>query len=788
MPKTKNKKIVLLDVHAIVHRAYHALPDFVSGDGEPTGALYGLSSMLMRIVRELEPDHIVACYDLPEPTFRHEVYKEYKAGRQKTDDSLVEQLTRSYDIFEAFGIPVYEKEGFEADDILGTIVHESRNKKDVDIIIASGDMDTLQLVSGKRVRVFTLRKGITDTVLYDEEKVKERFGFSPDLLPDYKGLRGDPSDNIIGVKGVGEKTATILIKEFGTLENMYKALKKDEQKFLDVGIKERIITLLKEGEEEARFSKVLAQIRHDAPIEFSLPKKSWDLREHKDQVLSLFTKLTFRTLALRLKELAGEEKEEEIQSSENNKEEVEEEDVEKTGIALWLLNSNLTNPNEEDILSYANTASFAKAKEKIYKDLAKDSQLQKIYNDIELPLVSVLRRAEERGVLVDITFLKTLSKKHHATLSRLEKAIWKMAGGEFNINSPKQLGEILYDKLQIKVARIKKTEGGARSTKASELEKMKEEHPIIEKILHYRELQKLLSTYIDNIPDMLDAKKRLHTNFIQTGTTTGRFASQNPNLQNIPIRTDHGKEIRKAFIADKGHVLLAFDYSQIELRIAALLSKDKKLTAIFKEGKDVHTATASEMYNVPFEKVTKDMRRAAKVINFGIIYGMGVNALKTNLGTSREEAQKFYDTYFKTFDGLAAYIEKNKQTARRVGYTETFFGRKRYFPGLKSSLPFIRAQEERMAINAPFQGTSADMIKLAMSRINNKLEENSLLDKAHIILQIHDELIFEVEEKSVKKVIPFVKECMEGVMKECIPFVVDVSRGYNWGELQSVKA
>lgn len=782
MVKEKKKTLVLLDTHAIIHRAYHALPDFTSPQGTPTGALYGVSTMLLKLIRELEPDYIAACYDLPKPTFRHKVYKDYKAGRAKAEDDLVDQIKRSYDIFAAFEIPVYETAGFEADDIIGTLVEKTKKEKDLQVIIASGDMDTLQLVDGKRVQVFTLRKGITDTILYDEKAVKERFGFPPDLLPDYKGLRGDPSDNIVGIKGIGEKTATGLIKEFGTIENIYKALKKDRDLFIKKGFKERIVKLLEEGKEEALFSKVLAQIRYDAPVDFSLKETTWDNKFDTEKIAELFNELGFRSLLGRLNnQFQNNKKEEEIEQEE----EVSEEEVQKIALAVWVLDSSRTNPTKEDVLSFANKKSWSKAKEYVLQKL-KNEGLENIYKDIELPLMPVLTRAEERGVLIDVKHVQKISKDFHQTLSKLEKDIWNDAGEEFNINSPKQLGEILFEKLDLGGGRIKKTAGGARSTRQDVLETLVGKHPIIEKLLKYRELQKLLSTYIDNILEMVDANNRLHTHFVQTGTATGRMASQNPNMQNIPIRGEHGKTIRKMFIAETGHKLVAFDYSQIELRVAALLSGDKKLTDVLKKGFDVHSATASLLFNTDVEKVTKDMRRMAKVINFGIIYGMGVNALRQNLGTSREEAQKFYNNYFETFSGLAKYLEQVKAEAKKKGYTETLYGRRRYLPGLQSNIPYIVASEERQAVNAPIQGTNADIIKIAMVRIDNELKKGGLLGDTHLLLQIHDELIYEIKEDSITDAAKIIKKEMEGVVENEIPFIVEAYTGYNWGEMDKL--
>lgn len=779
------KRLVLLDSHAILHRAYHALPDFASAKGEPTGALYGLTTMLIKIIDELEPDYITACYDLPGPTYRHEVYKEYKAGRAKAEDDLVAQMKRSRDIFKAFNIPIYDKPGFEADDMLGTIVEKMKDNPEVDIIIASGDMDTLQLVKGKKVQVYTLKKGIKNTIIYDEKAVKERFGFGPLLLPDYKGLRGDPSDNIIGIKGIGEKTATILITTFGTIENIYKELEKSDVKFKKAGITDRIINLLKEGKEEAEFSKMLATIRLDAPIDFVLPaefKKSIDI----EKISALFNELDFRVLGNRLKNVIGieiPEKPEELAQI------ISKEELKETSIALWIINSNLTDPSIEDIKEFAKIKDFTEAKKIIFTELDKRG-LRKVYEEIESPIIPIIEKMDNKGVKIDKAFLNDLSKTYHRELSKLEKKIWEYAGVEFNVNSPKQLGEILFDKMALTAKGLKKTTGGARSTRESELEKLRDVHPIVPLLFEYRELQKLLSTYIDTIPTLVDDNSRLHAHFLQAGTTTGRMASQGPNLQNIPIKTELGRAIRKAFIAEKGCVLVALDYSQIELRIAAFLSGDEKLIEIFTKGEDVHTAVASEVFEVPFEKVDKEMRRKAKVINFGILYGMGVNALRQNLGkdTERAEAQKFYNDYFAKFSGLASYLDKVKAEAKRREYTETFFGRRRYFEGIDSKIPFIRAMAERMAINAPIQGTSADIIKIAMKRIDDYLISEKLQNDVYLILQVHDELVYEMKESVVEKVLPKIKKIMESVIDpkdiKGIPLTANGEVGKNWGEME----
>ncbi len=795
MIKKEVQKFVLLDVHAIIHRAYHALPDFATSKGEPTGALYGLSTMLIKIIDDLKPDYILACYDLPKPTYRHEAYKEYKAGRAKTDDALVAQLKRSREIFEALNIPIFAKEGFEADDMIGTlskiISEDLENAKQNEVVIASGDMDTLQLVVDDKVRVYTLKKGIKDTIIYNEKAVLERFGFEPKLLPDYKGLRGDPSDNIIGIKGIGEKTASILIQNFGTIEDIYKKLKAKGalETFKKVGITERIFKLLEEGEEEALFSKMLGTIRKDAPIEFEIPAKNWQENLDFEKIAKVWIDLEFRTLSARFKEVMGA-----VPTQSSLVDEVKDSVIEiideallkESAIALWIINSTLTSPDLNDILSFSAKKTLKEAHQSLMQEI-KDKKLDKVFDKIEKPLIPVIEKMQNRGIVVDKELLNKLSVTHHKELAILEKKIWDLAGGEFNINSPKQMGEVLFVKMGLKVKNQKKTAGGKVSTKESELEKMKDLSPIIPLILEYRELQKMLSTYIDNIPNMVAEDGRLHAKFLQTGTTTGRMSSADPNLQNIPNRTDLGREIRQAFCATPGYKLVAFDYSQIELRIAAFLSSDKKLIEIFKTGEDVHTAVASEVFGVPLEKVDKEMRRRAKIINFGIMYGMGVSALKVNLGTDRAEAQKFYDDYFAKFSGLAKYLDSVKADALRTGYTETFFGRRRYFEGLKSKLPFMRAMAERMAINAPVQGTEADIVKLAMVKVDEFLGATN----AHLLLQVHDELVYEIKEELIKDLAPKIKKIMESVIDpkdtKGVVCVAEIAIGDNWGEMEKVK-
>lgn len=856
----KNRKtLVLLDSHAIIHRAYHALPDFASSAGIPTGALYGLSTMLMGILEKFKPNYIVACYDLPQPTYRHEAYDGYKAGRKKTDDALVEQLKSSRNIFNAFNIPMYDMPGFEADDMLGTIVEKILHTDDcenVDVVIASGDMDTLQLVTSKRVRVFTLKKGIKDTVIYDEDGVRERFGFGPSQLPDYKGLRGDPSDNIIGIAGIGEKTATNLIVNFETVEGIYKALEKDPNMLKKAGVSDRMIELLEKGKEEAVFSKMLATIRRDAPIKFHLPKDEWKECVSLEKIENIFREYEFRSLIPRIKQLltgsangvvgvggaiggggqngavSGSKSVYNSGDSEDNNGEngsflknglykgqnstsgtalrgdfdgafgsvssapeqlftsIDPMLEKKLKVAVSVLNSSIADPTLEDVFAITKTYDPKVAEEKLI-EAVKARGLEKVLFDIEWPLIEVVEEMEKNGVKLDIRFLKNLGREYHKKLSNLEKKIHEAAGSEFNINSPKQLGEVLFDKLGLGGKHIKKTAGGARSTKESELEKMKGTHPVIDLVLEYRELSKLLGTYIDVLPTMVDEKQRVHTHFLQIGAATGRMATKDPGLQNIPIKTELGRAIREAFICEDGYTLASFDYSQMELRIAAIMSEDKKLMQIFKDDIDVHNGVAASVFKVSEKDVTKEMRRQAKVINFGILYGMGVNALKANLGSTQAEARAFYDEYFKSFSGIAEYLNKVKSETARLGYTETMFGRRRYFEGINSKLPFIRAAAERMAINAPIQGTLADMIKISMNVIYAKLKALGMLGEVRMLLQVHDELLFEIRTPEVKKAARMIKQTMESVLtpeqSHGVPIVTSANAGKNWNKLEPIE-
>jgi len=767
------------------------MPDFSTSKGEPTGALYGLASMLLRIGEELHPGYVVACRDLPGPTHRHDKYEAYKGTRSKTDDTLVAQLEKAPEIFAAFGVPVYGVPGYEADDCIGTIVEALKGRDEIEIIIATGDMDTLQLVSDS-VRVYTLRKGITDTILYGTDEVQERYGFGPEHIVDYKALRGDPSDNIPGVKGIGEKIATQLIERFGSIESLYKTLDSHPEKLEAAGIKPRIIELLRGQKEQSFFSKELATIHVGAPIDFSLPEEEWRIDPHEEALRTLFESLEFRSLTQRLSARGISRTRVDDKEGGVVPEDVDPHALKEVSVALWLLHSDLANPSLQEILDATHSSTFDDAREKIFAELRATGSLVRVFDEIEKPLIPIVAQMSVDGIMLDTARLKELAQEYEAEIRSIEARIYASAGHEFNINSPKQLAVVLYDELGIVPARQKKTATGARTTREDELSKMIGMHPIIADVLLYREATKLLSTYIEKLPQLVAGDGRLHAEFLQAGAATGRMASQNPNVQNIPIKSEGGRRIRTAFVAEAGRVLAAIDYSQIELRIAAGLSGDEKLISIFKSGGDIHAATAAEVFDVPLEMVDREMRRRAKVINFGILYGMGVNALKANLGegVSRDEAARYLDAYFKNFSGLARYIEATKASAARLGYTETLYGRRRYFPTIKSALPGLRAQAERMAVNAPIQGTQADIIKLAMIEADGLISARGWRADAKLLLQVHDELVYEISAAKAGEIVPALRQAMENVADRDqfggVPIIAEASVGPNWGALEKV--
>ena len=789
--KKTTKRLLILDSHAILHRAFHAIPDFATAKGEPTGALYGLITMLLKSIYDFSPDYIVAARDLPGGTFRDELFADYKGTRAEIDDTLVSQLKKAPAVLEAFGIPVYSAEGFEADDVIWTIV-EKLKKKDIEIIIATGDADMFQLVDGKKVRVFHLRQGINDLVLYDDERVRERYGFGAEHVVDYKGIRGDASDNIPGVSGVGEGSATKLIGTFGSLEDLYAAIKDEgvEDIAKEAGVQKRFVQLVADNKKQALFSRKLATISRKAPVAFTLPQKEWSVTDHIASIDEVCDTYEFRSIKERLH---GKLKT--LDAADTVAEEIEEEvvdagEIKEVAIMLWLLNSEMGSATQQQILDFAGKKLFAEAREVIEKKLRETGRLQEVFSQIEQPLIRVIDEMNARGVYIDKKNLQALEKEYRKSLGEIAGRIFQHAGHEFNINSPRQLAGVIYDELKLVPERQKKTATGQRTTKEDELAKLSEQHPIIEDILQFRELQKLLSTYIEKMLELLAPDGRLHAEFLQNSTVTGRMGCKDPNLQNIPIRTEYGRRIRSVFVAPKGKTLIALDYSQIELRIAAGLSGDTKLIAVFKEEEDIHTAVAANVFGVEPKEVDKEMRRRAKVINFGILYGMGTNALRQNLGgnVTRDEASRYLENYFAQYPELSKWVEDIKNSAKEKGFVETFFGRRRYLPGFKSALPMVRAQAERYAVNAPIQGTQADIIKLAMVRADELIEKKGWRERVGLLLQVHDELVYEVDDALVDEAGAAIKEVMESALPKGVlggvPIVAELAKGVNWAEME----
>lgn len=730
----KKEKILIIDSHALIHRAYHALPPMTSPQGENVNAVYGFASVLLRVIKELEPDYVVTVFDSAGKTFRHKEFVEYKAKRPMVDDDLINQFPKSRELAEAFGIPVLAKTGYEADDIIGTVVEKLKNKKNLLKIIVTGDLDSLQLVDDENILVYTLKKGVSETITYDEETVKKRFeGLTPGQMIDFKGLKGDPSDNIPGVKGIGEKTAIQLLQKFKTLEGVYKNL---SDKSISKSVKEK----LDKSKEIAFLSKKLATIDRNVPIEFDFEKCSFNL-ENDDEIKKLFFRLGFKSLVDRINN---------IKSSNS---------IDVSNFQAELIGDELEEFYKNGVFSH------------------------KIY-ELEKELRPVLRKMEKTGFLLDIKFLKELGNKVSRELEEIKKEVIKIAGEDFNLNSTHDLGKIIFEKLGLGGKKIKKTKTGIYSTASDELEKIKESNPIIPLMLKWRELSKLYSTYIDSLPRLVNAKDgRIHTTFKQFGAVTGRLSSENPNLQNIPTKGEYGLEIRKAFIAPEGYLILSADYSQIELRVAAVLSKDEKMIETFIKGEDIHSRTAAEIFNVPIEKVTKEMRREAKTLNFGVLYGMGARAFAQSSGISFGDAQKFISEYESDFSGLARFMREMKEKAKSQGYVETLWGRKRYMPELNSPNPGIRSSGERMAINMPIQGTAADIIKFAMVLLDDKIGKEKDIK---MILQVHDELVFEVKKELVGKYSSIIKDCMENIVSLSVPLEVEIEIGENWGNLNKL--
>ncbi|WKZ28712.1 MAG: DNA polymerase I [Patescibacteria group bacterium] len=899
-------RFVIIDGNAVLHRAWHAMPPLSTKDGRVVSAAYGFTVMLLKVLKDLKPTHLAVTFDLPGGTFRHEAYEEYKAQRVKQPDELYAQIPMVKDVLSGFHIPVYEMPGYEADDVIGTL--SKKAPKDTEVVIVTGDRDTLQLVDA-RTKVYTQRKGMSDIVVYDEAAVFERYGLTPSQMIDYKAMCGDPSDNLKGLKGIGDKGATELLKKYGTIEKIYAAVKKSPNDF-----KPRTLQALIDGEKDVPLSKKMVTIVRDLPITFSFAETSVDAPDI-EKLRAVFQDLEFRTLLPKVEKDFGVKKPAEKKTRKTTKVETETakhkpakktsrahvetldakafaqhfkaserlalrfayagdnriepawsaiaaydgahaaiwrsedgklpgpllellagkavkigHDLKEDAVALMsagasfggtledvMLLSYLLNPGsrahdlsalvfeltgqtidtQASLFDQENASSLADEAKWIWelhatlsKKIAEES-LSNVYEKIERPLLPVLAVMEAHGVKVDAAFLKKMETSMRARIDEVSKSIIKAAGGEFNINSPAQLQQILFEKLGLPTKGIKKTSTGQLSTGADELEKLRGSHPIIRDIFEHREYSKLLSTYVAAIPALIHPRTgRLHTHYNQAVAATGRLSSSDPNLQNIPIRTELGREIRKAFIVDKGNVMIAADYSQFELRIASSIAEDPKMMEAFKKGADIHTSTAAEVWEISESEVSFEQRRAAKAINFGILYGMGANSLAASAGLSREEASNFIKKYLDVYKGLRGYMEQSKAHARSLGYVETLFGRRRYLPDINSGVPYLRAEAERMAINMPIQGTQADIIKLAMVRLEEKIARDYGTGPdadVKMLLQVHDELVFEVKEALAPAVAVWIKQIMEETVTLKVPIDVKVQIGQSWGSLESLE-
>lgn len=906
------KKLVLVDSNALMHRAYHAIPPLTDKKGLVVNAVYGFTALLLKIMKDFNPDYIICTFDMAAPTFRHNEFEDYKAQRAKAPEEFYTQIPRIKEIIATFGIPVYEKEGFEADDIIGTIAVEAPKifkGEPFEIIILTGDLDTLQLVNDN-VIIYTFRKGISDTVIYDAEAVRKRYGLEPSQMIDYKGLRGDPSDNIPGVPGIGEKTAGVLLKEFGTIDGIYKSLE-EKKGVVDNRIKPKLAAKLMEFKEQAYFSKYLGTIRLDVPLDFDLEQARVRPVE-REKIVKLFQELNFFSLIGRLNSngqkyifgaqentgadtssVAGKEMpnlpvntaeikikaiespdemrtigekikkegkfsfaleyeikdygyrlkafglavsaeawEVKIENIKGDLSEVlknifEDQDTVKSGhdfkisikifaglgiklnmapndfdtmIGAYLLSpgkrdysvekmafeylgrENLAANGAESIASRA--ALIGELSKILINDLEKKN-LIKLAREIELPLLPVLCKMEMTGVKIDVERLKELSYKIGEKIDKIKETVFSLAGETFNINSTRELSHILFEKLSIPAEGVKRTKTNY-STAADTLDTIKLLHPIVGPIIQYRELAKIKSTYTDALPKLINPNTgAVHTTFNQALTSTGRLSSSDPNLQNIPIKTEIGNEIRMSFVArHKSWQLLAFDYSQIELRIIASMANDEKMIDIFLDGGDIHTQTSAEVYEVSAEQVTEKMRSEAKALNFGIIYGMSAHGFSQATGLSMAEAKQFIAKYLAKFSGIDRFRAELIELAKQRGYAETIFGRRRWLPELRSPNFQVRSAAERMAINMPVQGTAADIIKLAMIAVDKKYGSD---EDINLVLQVHDELVFEAKREKIAEYAKAIKIIMENIYMMKVPLKVAAYEGENWGEMVEIK-
>ena len=771
------KTLLLIDAYAMIYRAYYAFIRVprINSKGENTSAIFGFLITLDDLIKRVQPTHLAVVFDPPGPTFRHEAYEQYKAQREETPEDIRRAVPIIKQILRAKNIPAIEVLGFEADDVIGTLAQQGQ-AAGFEVYMATPDKDYGQLVDE---HIFIYRpRHMGGFEKMGPQEVCAKYGLQHQRqVIDFLGLMGDASDNIPGCKGVGEKTAIALLQRFGDIDTLLQhtdQLKGAQQKNIQ------------EQAENIRFSRFLATIRTDVPI--TLDAEALIVKQPDAETLTaLYQQLEFNSLLKKLTTADTENKPAATPARRNTK------PAEQT---LDLFGENNENnasnkDNGENVPSVEGAiASYLLNPEMAYNphiplntllnNLQADPALWRLYNEVELPLVPVLREMEQAGVRIDVAKLQEAERLLTYELQQLEKEIYFLAGTPFNINSPKQVGDILFDTLQID-PKAKKSARGQYSTSEEVLQNLKEKHPIVAQILDYRELKKLISTYISALPTYINpATGKIHTTYNQTVTATGRLSSSNPNLQNLPIRSERGRFIREAVIPDEGCLFLSADYSQIELRLLAHFSQDEHLLSAFREGQDIHSATAAKIFHCPIEQVTKDQRRRAKTANFGIIYGISAFGLAQQLDCPRTEAKQLIDDYFHAFPQVQTYIERQKEFARQHGYSVTLFGRKRYLPDIQSHNATVRAFAERNAVNAPIQGTAADIIKMAMVNIHRRLREEHL--QTQMIMQVHDELNFNVPEQEVEQVRQLVVSEMEHVVSLSVPLVADCGVGNNWLE------
>jgi DNA polymerase-1 len=787
------KKLAIIDGKSVFYRGYYAMPGLTTRAGVPTGGVYGFASLAFEIVRRLEPDYVVVAWDKAKTNIRRrkEIYPEYKAGRKAAPPDFYAQVPILRELLDTLGWPFYECDDYEADDIMGTLAHQA-DTLGLETYLISSDLDMLQIV-GDHTKMYALKKGLSSIEEFDPASFEEKYGIKIEQFLDLKSLKGDSSDNIPGVPGVGEKTAVGLLQKYGTLDNIYANIAEQKGSLADK---------LAKGKESAYMSRELAEIWFDAPVELNLDQASIE-KVDRAKLAEELKKLEFTSLLRRLPEVfktnAAESGSADGDQASLLLEERSGSFTTKDGTFVAYDVKKLLHDENKPIDNLPekvfdidqarflldplgrqlwNNASVQESYEEVAKELKTQPKLQDLAERFDFPLITVLYKMEKRGIKIDKPFFAKMSRELTEELAEISEGIYEIAGREFNINSPVQLADVLFIDMEMPTTGIKKNQRGF-STGAKELEKLRPHSLIIGKIEQFREVSKLLNTYIDALPRLTDKDSYIHTTFTQNVTSTGRLSSINPNLQNIPVRGELGKKVREGFVAADGKVFVSADYSQFELRLAAVLSGDTSLMEDFNSGLDIHTKTASDVFRVPTEQVTKDQRRAAKVINFGVLYGMSPRGLSQATDMSMSDAKEFIDQYFALRQPISDYLEKVLQQAKEDGYVETVFGRRRPTPDINSHIFVIREAARRAAQNMPIQGTEADLMKLAMIKLDKQL-----VGLAEQVVQVHDSILVECAEADAEKVSDILRRTMENIAPELkIALKVDISTGKNWGEL-----